>query len=243
LTVLILAWLVRSVGRAREEARAAQCVCNLACLEVALRNYESTYGSLPPAAIADADGKPLLSWRVAILPFVEQESLFKQIKLDEPWDGPNNRRFNSLRPSIFLCPSHTETAANGDTDYVAVIGPRTLFPGGGKARRRADIRDDPASTLVVVESMNSHINWMEPRDLEWDRMSFHLNDHSHPSISSKHHYGSYPGPHVIAAGARASPDNQVVASLGGSIAPEDIKALLIIDDGREVTLRRGPWLH
>ena len=240
--VLILTWLVRAVGRAREEARAAQCVCNLACLEVALRNYESTYGFLPPAAIADPDGKPLLSWRVAILPFIEQESLFKQIKLDEPWDGPNNRRFNFLRPSIFLCPSHVEHAEKGFTDYVAVVGSRTLFPGGGKARRRADIRDDPASTIVVVESMNSAINWMEPRDLEWDRMSFRLNDHSRPSISSNHHYGSYPGPHVIAAGARASPDNQVVASLGGSIAPETVKALLIIDDGNKVTLRRGPWL-
>jgi hypothetical protein len=230
------------VGRAREEARAAQCVCNLGCLELALRNYESTYGFLPPAAIADANGKPLLSWRVAILPFVEQESLYKQIKLDEAWDGPNNRRFNSLRPSIFLCPSHIENSENGFTDYVAVVGPRTLFPGGGKTRSRADIRDDPASTLVVVESMNSAINWMEPRDLEWDRMSFRLNDGLRPSISSNHHYGSYPGPHVMAAGARASPDNQVVASLGASITPEAVKSLLIIDDGNTVTLRRGPWL-
>jgi hypothetical protein len=187
----------------REEARAAQCVGNLAFLDVALRNYESTFGFLPPAAIADADGKPLQSRRVAILPFIEQESLFKQIKLDEPWDGPNNRRFNSLRPSVFLCPSHIEVAENGFTDYVAVIGPRTLFPGGGKAMTLADIRDDPASTLVVVESVNSHINWMEPRDLEWDRMSFGLNDHSRPSISSKHNYGSYSGPDVLAAGARA----------------------------------------
>jgi hypothetical protein len=73
-------------------------------------------------------------------------------------------------------------------------------------------------------------------------MSFRLNDHSRPSISSNHHHGSYPGPHVIAAGARASPDNQVVASLGGSIAPEAVKALLIIDDRKDVTLRRGPWL-
>jgi hypothetical protein len=55
-------------------------------------------------------------------------------------------------------------------------------------------RDDPASTLVVVEAMKSQINWMEPRDLEWDRMSFRLNDHSRPSISSEHHYGSYSGP-------------------------------------------------
>jgi hypothetical protein len=241
-TGLLLTWLVGAVGRAREEARAAQCVCNLACLEAALRRYESTYGTLPPAAIADANGKPLLSWRVAILPFIGEGDLYKQIKLDEPWNGPNNCRFNSIRPSVFLCPCHIEGADKGFTDYLVVVGSRTLFPGGGKGRKRAEIRDDPASTLVVVESMNSAINWMEPRDLVWDRMSFRLDDHSRPSISSNHHYGSYPGPHVIAAGARASPDNQVVASLGGSITPEAVKSLLIIDDGRDVPLRRGPWL-
>src|SRR6516165_4525732 len=99
---LPLSWLVRAVGRAREEARAAQCVCNLACLEVALRNYESTYGFLPPAAIADADGSPLLSWRVAILPFIEQDGLYKQIKLDEPWDSEHNKKLIAQMPEIYL---------------------------------------------------------------------------------------------------------------------------------------------
>jgi hypothetical protein len=61
-------------------------------------------------------------------------SLYKGIKLDEPWNGPNNRRFNALRPPIFGCPSHPESGAKGYTDYVAVVGPRTLFPGAGKGR-------------------------------------------------------------------------------------------------------------
>src|SRR3954451_25354341 len=98
LAASVLVWLVMAVTKAREEARSSQCVCNLAQLELALRNYESTYGLFPPAASADANGKALLSWRVAILPFIEQEALYDQIKLDEPWDGPNNRRFHAIRP-------------------------------------------------------------------------------------------------------------------------------------------------
>ena len=95
---------------------------------------------------------------------------------------------------------------------------------------------------MVVESSTSAINWMEPRDLEWDQMSFRLNDKSRASISSEHQFGSYPGPHVLAAGHRAYPDNQVVASLGGSMTPETVKSLLIVDYGKKVVLRRGPWL-
>jgi Protein of unknown function (DUF1559) len=239
---LVVTLLLGTVSRLREEARSSNCVCNLAQLECALSIYESTYGSLPPAVITGANGKPLLSWRVAILPIIGEESLYKQIKLDEPWDGPNNRRLNTVRPPIFGCPSHSDGAGKGYTDYLAVVGPRTLFPGGGKARKRSDIRDDPTSTLMLVESTNSSINWMEPRDLELDRMSFRLNDPSRSSISSDHHSGSYPGPHVLAAGRRAYPDNQVVASLGGSMTPETVKSLLIIDYGRKVVLRRGPWL-
>jgi len=238
-SVCALASLVRAIGRAREEARSAQCECKLAQPALALHNYESMYGTLPPAAMTDANGKPLLSWRVVLLPFMEEETLYKQIKLDEPWDGPNNRKFNTLRPSIFVCPSHIHRAVEGTTDYVAVVGPRTLFPGGGRAKSRADIRDDPASTLMVVESMNCAVNWMEPGDLEWNRMSFRVNDLSQPSISSEHHIGSYPGPHVAAA--RPDPkNNQVVGYLNDSTPPADVRAMLIIDDGENVVLHKGP---
>ena len=233
----LLIGLVAAVEWAREQARSSNCKGQLAQLELALHNYESTYGSLPPAAITDADGKPLLSWRVALLPFMERDSLYQQIKLDEPWDSPHNRKFHTQRPSDFACPSHKDDAGKGYTSYVVVVGPRTLFPGGGKARRRADIRDDPASTLMVVEATTSAINWMEPRDLQWDRMSFGVNDHSRPSISSDHRLGPNDGPHVIAAGRNAA-DNQVVTYLSDSVSPAMIKAFLIIDDGEKVDLRQ-----
>jgi hypothetical protein len=239
----VLVWLAMTVSRLREEARSAQCACHLGQLELALHNYESAYGFLPPAAITDATGKPLLSWRVAILPFIGEERLYKQIKLDEPWDSADNRKFHAQMPENFGCPSRIDNASEGYTDYVAVVGPRSVFPGGDKARRRSDIRDDPASTLMVVESKNCAINWMEPRDLEWDRMSFRLNDPSRPSLSSNHHSGSYPGPHVILAGHQHDPDHQVVTSLGAAMSPETVKSLLMIDYGKKTILRRSPRLE
>ena len=86
---------------------------------------------------------------------------------------------------------------------------------------------------MVVESANSAINWMEPRDLEWDRMSFRLNDPSRPSISSNHDSGSYPGPHVVATGYSACILMTKWFSSGGSMTPETVKSLLMIDDGRK----------
>ena len=240
----IVLWLNGAIRRAREAARSSQCVGNLAQLQLALSNYQSKYGCLPPAAITDGNGKPLLSWRVAILPMIDGESLFKQIKLDEPWDSPSNRKFHALRPSNFACPSHPDEHASGLTSYVVVVGPRTLFNGSAKGRSRAEIRDHPASTLMIVESSNSAINWMEPRDLEWDQMRFQVNDRTRPSISSEHHLGSYPGPHVVVADWGTDPqDSSVAAYLVDSMPTATIKALLTIDDGEKMSLRRGPKLE
>jgi hypothetical protein len=109
-----------------------------------------------------------------------------------------------------------------------------------KRRRRADIRDDPARTLMVVESSTAGINWMEPRDLEWDHMSFRVNDKAQKSISSEHHFGSYPGPHVAAADRALDPANQLVNYLASSTRAAAAKVLLIIDDGESVALHQGP---
>jgi uncharacterized protein DUF1559 len=68
---------------------------------VAVATYHDTYGTLPPAYIADAEGKPLHSWRVLLLPFLEQRELYEQYDFDEPWDGPNNRKLLAQRPSVF----------------------------------------------------------------------------------------------------------------------------------------------
>jgi hypothetical protein len=74
----------RAVGDRRERAD------QFKHLMLAMLNYESANRHLPPAAIRDKDGKPLLSWRVAILPYLDEVELYKQFRLDEPWDSPHN---------------------------------------------------------------------------------------------------------------------------------------------------------
>ncbi len=68
---------------------------------LALHNYYDTNHCLPPAPLVDAKGKPLLSWRVAILPFLEQDNLYRQFKLDEPWDSEHNKKLISKMPKIY----------------------------------------------------------------------------------------------------------------------------------------------
>ena len=84
------ALLLPAVQSAREAARRAQCVNNLKQIGLAMHNFHAQKNHFPAAAIVDKAGKPLLSWRVAILPYIEQESLYQQFHLDEPWDRSND---------------------------------------------------------------------------------------------------------------------------------------------------------
>ncbi|HEY7310342.1 MAG TPA: sigma-70 family RNA polymerase sigma factor [Gemmataceae bacterium] len=89
------AQLARNVARSR---------LNLKQLALAMHNYNDTYGRLPLAATTDKKGKALLSWRVALLPYLEEQELYKQFKLDEPWDSPHNKKLLSKMPAIYAPP-------------------------------------------------------------------------------------------------------------------------------------------
>src|SRR5947209_5662222 len=142
---VLIALLLPAVQAAREAARRAQCVNNLKQIGLGLHNYLSANGSFPPAAITDADGKPLLSWRVAILPFIEEPGFHREFKLDEPWDSPHNMALLSRMPRPYLCPS--EPPGSGTTTYQVIVGPGTLFP-DGKVTTLAEITDGTANTLL-----------------------------------------------------------------------------------------------
>ena len=70
----------------------ARAMNNFKQMGIALHTYASSYDKLPPAVLTSPDGKPLFSWRVALLPYVEQDNLYKQLKLDEPWNSPHNKK-------------------------------------------------------------------------------------------------------------------------------------------------------
>jgi prepilin-type processing-associated H-X9-DG protein len=126
--------------------------------------YEADHGTLPPAFVANKDGKRMHSWRVLILPYLEQQSLYDQYKMDEPWDGPNNSLLASQMPKIYACPSGEPS---NETQYAVMAGPGLVFDGANKTRI-ADIAtgDGTDKTLLVVECHEALINWLEPRDLD-----------------------------------------------------------------------------
>ncbi len=160
---VLIAILLPAVQAAREAARRAQCTNNLKQIALAMHNYHSVYGQFPPAAAYGSDGKPLLSWRVSILPFLEENSLYSQFHLDEPWDSPNNKPLGDRMPSVFRCPSEV-VIPQSLTTYVVVVDPRSMFTGTPKGVSFSDVTDGTSNTFTVVEAA-SPVPWSKPQDL------------------------------------------------------------------------------
>ena len=234
-----LTWLTRAITDARVDARSAQCISNLKQIGLGLLNYESRYGCFPPAYVADATGRPLYSWRVLLMAELDRTDgwfggrLAGGFHFDEPWDSPNNCLLHPLEPYTALrCPSDSAHEGSNETNFVAVVGPGTMFPSDGTSRRLADVTDGLENTLAVVEVVDAGIHWMEPKELDWSTMSFRLNDRSHPSISSNHPFrgSSYPGPHILTV-------NDMVTYLRRNLRPETLRALLTIAGGETIDQR------
>ncbi len=164
--LLTAAFFMPAVRSAREAARRAQCTNNLKQIALALHMYHEANGSLPPAAITDKNGRPLLSWRVAILPFIEASDLSMKFHLDEPWDSPHNLALVERMPSVYNCPSDG-TLKPGTTGYLAVVGASTVFRPDGKPVRFQDITDGAERTILVGESTHS-VPWTKPEDRSFD---------------------------------------------------------------------------
>jgi prepilin-type processing-associated H-X9-DG protein len=144
-------------------ARRAQCVNNLKQISLALLNYESVYGVFPPRVIQDPRGRPLLSWRVAILPFLEQEhDLYGKFHLDEPWDSPHNLSLIDQMPGGYFCPGQPDWTRNL-TIYQVLDGPG-VFLDSMRPTRISEITDDFAKTIAVVEG-RIPIPWTSPQDV------------------------------------------------------------------------------
>ena len=167
------------------------CRSNLQRISQALRQYEIEHGTLPPAFIADSvTGKPMHSWRVLILPQLGEQGLHARYNFDEPWDGPTNFQLVASMPDVFACPADPDAKAKGETSYMVLVGPKTIFP-GAKPAKTSDLTDDSQTTILVAETQVAGVVWTAPKDLNASRMQFTINTGSAGEMGSYHPSGTY----------------------------------------------------
>jgi prepilin-type processing-associated H-X9-DG protein len=190
LIILICAFvLLPMVERTREATRKVICTENLQRIGQALLAYRARYGGFPPSYLADEQGRPVHSWRVLLLPYLDEEKLFSQYNLKELWNSPRNSALAQRMPAIYHCPSdlQDEDSGIGQVSYLAVVGPGTVFDGV----KPENFPGGPSEVIMLVESAASGINWLKPRDLDVNQMSMKVNDPAiHDAVRSNHSHGA-----------------------------------------------------
>lgn len=156
--------LLYSVQKVREAAARTKSQANLKQLAVAMHDMQGANFRFPPAAICNKQGKPLLSWRVAILPFVEQAALYKQFRLDEPWDSPTNKSLIPMMPKIYA-PLGDSGVAREHMTYYRMIVPKGEIGAEFGLQDLVDLGRNPGDTIMIVEAGDPVI-WTKPDELE-----------------------------------------------------------------------------
>jgi hypothetical protein len=183
-TIVTFALLAVVFQAAREVKRSAECAENLKQIALAMHNFHEANSAFPPAAITDRQGQPLLSWRVAILPYLgpEGKALYEQFRLNEPWDSPTNRPLLDRMPAVFACPD--EPRGKPLTNYLVIVGPGKLFTGQRKGVKIQDVSAGTSNTLLVTESTWS-VPWTAPQEITDDPSQ------EAPQTGSRHPGGYY----------------------------------------------------
>ncbi len=174
---VLAAMLLPAIQSSRAANYRMQSSNNLKMIAIAWHNYHDTFRGLPAAYNTDEEGKPLLSWRVHILPFMGHQELYDRFHLDEPWSSEHNRKLIRLMPNEYKSPG--SLSEPGKTNYLGVIGEQAIVippkdADFGKVRpigtRFQDVTDGTSNTLGAVEvSDELAVIWTKPDDFEPDK--------------------------------------------------------------------------
>ncbi len=206
----------------------ADCRTNLEILATAMSNYSRESGSFGSTNITDEQGDIVYSWRVSLLGSLGEETVLDQLDMTCRWDDAANMEIldHTGVHGHFQCPSERQACTEvemRETSYTMIVGPG-MISDGPAAVRPEEITDGLENTILFVETKDSGIHWAEPRDLEFDEMSFRINDPDRPSISSHHPGGAY----VVFCDGR-------VRFLKNDTDPKIVRALLTIAGGEDVS--------
>lgn len=219
LTSRLLAGLLPAATRLRATIRQSISKNNLKQIITALHIHHDVFNELPAALRYGLPGKPKSehphSWRVALLPWLEQTQLYNQYKLDEPWDSPANLKILEKIPDVYRDPYETVPSTN--TPYVALIGQGLAFAGRQAVRIR-DFSDGLEQTIMVVES-DRKVPWTKPEDIPYEA------DKPFPFVGNRH-----VGRFLAAFG-----DGKILA-VAPALDDKILRSLFTISGGEKVSL-------
>jgi hypothetical protein len=219
---ILLVFLVPATPTVAVRGRLSPCEANLRRIAMAMQRYHEAHGYYPPAYLADENGQPMHSWRVLLLPYLGHEALLQQYDMTQPWDSPQNLWLADRMPQVYGCPDDPDRVY-GETSYMVVTGPGTLFEAGKKSSA-ADVTDGLSKTILVVESTGSGTSWTAPVDLPLDKIPFSINAARPGGVRSAHASG---GAHVATA-------DGAVYRLPDHLSPDAIRALITPRGGEVV---------
>lgn len=204
-----------AAAAAARAAANARSLRNMRQIGIAIHNYYSHHERFP-ADITDKSGKPILSWRVAVLPYMNTGDLYQQIRMDEPWDSEHNKSLLEKIPTTFVSPH--QKSPRGTTTYLAPSGPGFFMTPGVTNRKYNDLKDGSSGTLMLVEVADAlAVPWTKPADWTPD-----------PADPLKGLLGHFPDRFNAGFGDGS------VRAIRRTIGPNDLKALLTIA-GNEIT--------
>jgi hypothetical protein len=231
-TAQLVAMLLPAVAQARQAARRSQSINNLKQLALAMHNFADVNKSFPSAVLYGSDGKTPHSWRVALLPYLDQQALYNQYKFDEPWDSANNKHVLAKMPAVFRDPNDPPDSIS--SSYYGLVGPSTIFS-GKEGMQFAQITDGTSNTIMFVEAKRD-IPWTKPEDIPYADDVRSANTPVPPGGAASRYAGDKPlprlGGHYTDIFLTALCDGSVRA-ISQKIDPSVLR-MLITRDGGEV---------
>lgn len=234
--VLLLYSLTPGLGGTREAARASHCRSNLKQIGIAMHEVLELDGAFPASVVRSEEPRPPRSWRVDLLPHLDEQALRSKYTDSKEWTATANLPVAQQGPRGYICPSnpHREDAAKRTfTAYVLPTGPEQPFDDAAR-RKVSDFQDGLSQTLLVVEACGLDIVWTEPRDVPVDSAPVGINlpgtaRGTSPGLLSSHH------PRGQRGGAYAAFGDGTVQFLSGNTDPQVLRAMTTIRGGESVS--------
>ncbi len=208
-------------------SRRTQCKNNLKQLGLAMHNYHDVWSSFPAAGL----GQPPVSWRISLLPFVEQSELAKRYDRNQSWDSASNADLQKVRALPYACPARPSQVDSGGrflTSYVVPTDSGAIFFSKG-GTPLSQIKDGTSNTLLVMEACGSEIIWTDPRDIDSSQLQISVNGPGNTkgrseSIISSWHFG----------GAQVALADGSVRFMSSNVDPKLLKALMTANGKEEL---------